>query len=67
MHAREARTVLSSIAVPYSLTDSTFKKREGFNSNIDLASCASCGGGGGPGDQLWVGSLADGCSPNCKL
>ena len=43
VHAHKAHTVFWLIAVPYSFTNSTFKKGEEFNSNIDLTSCVPLG------------------------
>lgn len=50
-----------SIAVPYSSTDSTFKKREDLNSNIDLTPFAPTGRGQS-GKLVLGGRLARGCS-----
>jgi len=53
--------VFYSIAVPYGSTDSTFKKREELNSNIDLTSFAPMGKGKS-GKLALGGHLAHGCS-----
>lgn len=42
MHIK-AHTVFESIAVPYSSTESTFKKKGKFNRNIDLTSWVPLG------------------------
>lgn len=50
-----------SIAVPYGSTESTFKKREGLNSNIDLTPFAPMGRGQS-GKLVLGGRLAHGRS-----